>query len=100
VRVEEGSKVHIQGWVRVPAAIVGSLDKLLIMDSLGGEVLALRVGQTSGWQQFNLYRAAPRSGAMTITFALAGLGEAWLDDVTVKTVEARPSEMAASVPRP
>ncbi len=50
------------------------------------EPLAQRVRGTSGWQEFGLYRVAPQSGTMTVTFALTGLGEAWLDDVTIQTI--------------
>ena len=38
------------------------------------------------WESFTLYRIAPQSGPMTVTFALAGLGEVWIDDVTVQTL--------------
>jgi hypothetical protein len=33
-----------------------------------------------------MYRAAPRSGPLVVTFALAGLGEAAIDDVTVEII--------------
>jgi hypothetical protein len=31
-----------------------------------------------------MYRAAPRSGPQTVTFALTGYGEAWVDDVSIE----------------
>jgi hypothetical protein len=71
----------------VPGPITGSADGLLIVDSLSGEALADRIGKTAGWRQFVLYRVAPQSGAMCVTFALSGLGEAQLDDVVIQTVE-------------
>jgi hypothetical protein len=85
--VEAGQLVCIQGWVHVPAAVTGSVDGLLIIDSLSGEALARRIRQTNGWRQFTVYRAAPESGRMTLTFALSGLGEVWIDDVTVRFLE-------------
>ena len=88
VQVEAGQIVCVYGWVQVPAPITGSADGLLIVDSLGGEALADRIGQTKGWQQFALYRVAPQSGTMWVTFALSGLGEARLDDVAIQVVEA------------
>ena len=58
----------------------------MIIESLGGEPLAERIGETSGWRQFALYRAATSSGNMTVTFALTGLGEVCIDDVSVRIV--------------
>ena len=78
--------VCIHGWVHVPAAITGSVDGLLILDSMTGEPLAERIGETPGWREITLYRMAPHSGQLVLTFALSGLGEAWLDDVTVRKV--------------
>ncbi len=87
VQVEAGTLVAIHGWVQIPTAITGSVDGLMIVDSITGEALAERIGETMGWQEFTLYRAAPRSGTMSVSFVLSGLGEVWLDDVTVQAVE-------------
>lgn len=84
VPVQAGQLLRISGWVNVPAPIRGSVDGLLILDSLGGEPLAYRVRQTQGWQPFVLYRLATQTGSMSVTFALAGLGEAFLDDVEIQ----------------
>jgi len=59
----------------------------LIVDSLSGEALADRIVKTDGWRQFALYRVAPQSGAMCVTFALTGLGEARLDDVAIEVLQ-------------
>jgi hypothetical protein len=29
----------------------------------------------------------PRSGPLAVTFALSGLGEAWIDDVSIRVVQ-------------
>lgn len=87
VQVEAGQIVCLHGWVQVPAAITASTDKLLIVDSLSGEALADRIGPTKGWRQFALYRIAPHSGPLCVTFALSGLGEAWLDDISIQILE-------------
>ncbi len=84
VQVEAGQWIAIGGWVRVEPPIRGSVDGLMIIDSLAGQPLAARYPRTDGWQQFVLYRVAPRSGPVTVTFALAGLGSAWIDDVTIR----------------
>ncbi len=39
------------------------------------------------WQEFAMYRAAPQTGTLTVTFALTGLGEAWIDDVCVQFID-------------
>lgn len=86
VMVQQGELVQIQGWLRVAQPIVGSVDGLLIIDTLSGEALAGRVSRGAEWRQFTVYRAAGRPGPMAITFALAGMGEVWIDDVTIQTV--------------
>ena len=60
--VEPGQLVVIHGWVNIPAPITGSVDGLLVVDSLGGEDLALRIDKTSGWQEFTLFRVAATPG--------------------------------------
>jgi hypothetical protein len=89
VPLEAGQLVRLHGWVNVPQPIEGSRDGLMILDSLGGEAMAERIGKTKGWQEFTLYRAASRSGPMTITFALTGLGTALIDDVTIEPLQVR-----------
>jgi len=87
VRVPSGALVCLYGWVQVRGQIEGSVDGLLILDSLGGEELAERIPQTNGWQKFVLYRLVPESGPVRVTFALSGLGEVWLDDVALSVLE-------------
>ena len=86
VPVEAGQLLEIQGWVRIAEPITGSVDGLLVIDSITGPSLAQRITTPGQWQAFTIYRAAPRTGAMTVTFALSGLGEAWLDDIIVRPV--------------
>ncbi len=83
VSVEAGQSLRIHGWVKVPEAIAGCSDGLMIYDSISGDELAERITQTGGWREFTLYRIATHSGELTMTFALTGFGEAWLDEVTV-----------------
>lgn len=84
VRLAPGTWIRIHGWIRVNAPIVGSVDGVLISDSLGGRALAERIGSTKGWREFTLYRAVNDSGTVTLTVAMSGLGEAFLDDVTIE----------------
>jgi len=87
VPLEAGQIVRIQAFVSIRRPITGSVDGLLIFDSFSGEALAERIGQTRGWQPLVLYRAAPVSGMMRVTFALTGLGEVELDDVSIQVLE-------------
>lgn len=87
VAVQHRQMVRIHGWVNVPRELTGSRDGLLIFDSLGGPELAHRVRRTSGWEEFTIYRAATSSAPLTLTFALSGIGEAWLDDVTIELLQ-------------
>jgi hypothetical protein len=86
VPLRAGEVACIRGRVRVATPIRGSVDGLLIVDSLGGEALAERFGETKSWQGFVMYRAAPRDCEVTLTIALTGFGEAMIDDVTISTV--------------
>jgi len=87
VHLSAGTLICVYGWVQVRQPIEGSVDGLLILDSASGEALAERIRQTSGWQKFVLYRVVSQTGPMTVTFALSGLGEVWLDDVGLSVLE-------------
>jgi len=90
VPVRQGQLVRIRGWANVPRRLAATTDGLLIFDSLGGSDLADRIRATQGWREFTLYRAVPRTGPLTITFALAGLGEASLDDLSASLLDPEP----------
>lgn len=86
--VRPGEWICLRGRVKIKKPITGSIDGLMVLDSVGGEPLAERFGQTSGWDEFVLYRIVPADTTqMTVTFALTGLGEAWIDDVSVRAME-------------
>ena len=78
------SWVRIGFWVKVPYAIEGSADGVVVFDSVGGEPLAVRIGSTGRWKQHFLYRQAPADGKIAMTFALTGLGEAYFDDLKIE----------------
>jgi hypothetical protein len=104
VPVGAGQTVRIRGWVRIQRPIVGSIDGLMILDSLTGEALAERISRTEGWKEFVLYRAAPQDGRLAVTFALTGLGEVWLDDVQIEArggaMQPAPQTAAPGPPAP
>ncbi len=101
VSVAANQLVAIRGFVRVPPRISGSIDGLLIIDSIGGESLAERIGETKGWREFVMYRVAPTDGPLTVTFALTGLGDAWIDDISIAPVSRLAgNELGRLSPRP
>jgi hypothetical protein len=81
-----GSLVRISGWVRIDGDDRAA-PTLRIADSFGGEGLADFWRSTPDWRPFVLYRAAPGSSPLTVTFELLAPGEAWLDDVRVEVLQ-------------
>ncbi|HEY1602516.1 MAG TPA: hypothetical protein VGG64_23130 [Pirellulales bacterium] len=96
--VEPGTLLRLHGRVLVPAPIKGSPDGLLIIDSLGGEALAERIVHAPDWKEFIAYRVADASRGLTLTFALTGLGEVWIDDVTIEPVLPRTAAPGSTRP--
>lgn len=90
VPVRQGQLVRIHGWVHVPRPLAASDEGLLVFDSIGGPDLGDRIRVTQGWREFTLYRAVPQSGDVTITFALTGIGEASIDDLSVALLDPEP----------
>jgi hypothetical protein len=90
VPIRQGQMVRIHGWVNVPRQRGWTSEGLVVSDSIGGPELGDRIRLTQGWREFTLYRAANQSGDLTITFALAGLGEASIDDLSVSLLDPEP----------
>jgi hypothetical protein len=84
VNVAAGELLQIRGWIKVPGELGGSVDGLMVFDSIGGMAMAERITKTNDWQPFTFYRVAPQSGPVTVHFALTGLGQAWLDEVAIE----------------
>jgi len=85
-----GKLIEISAQVYVPKPITGSVDGLFVFDSLGGPALGERVGMTKTWRRLVLHRIVPADSTgepFTVTFALTGLGQAFIDDVSVRTVD-------------
>jgi hypothetical protein len=100
VPVDAGNLVRIHGWVNTVSPVTGSSDGLSIFDSIAGETLAERITQSFNWHEFTLFRIAARSGPVSVTFALNGLGEVYLDEVSVQVLEplAGPRRTMGQVP--
>jgi hypothetical protein len=85
-----GKLLEISARVWVPKPITGSVDGLLVFESLGGPALAERVGPTRDWTRLAVYRIVPPDAAgepLVVTFAITGLGEAFIDEVSVRVLE-------------
>jgi hypothetical protein len=94
-----GKLLEISARVWVPKPIKGSVDGLLVFDSLGGPALAERIGVTRDWARLALYRIVPAEAAgepLVVTFALTGMGEALIDDVSVRVLEHGGAGLAAT----
>jgi hypothetical protein len=92
ILVREGQVARLHGFVRVPEPLRGTCSSLLIYDNFAGPAVAESVVHAPAWREFTLYRAIPRDGELSITFALAGIGEAAIDDVSIVLVSpAEPS---------
>jgi hypothetical protein len=103
VALTAGQWVRIHLWVRIPKPITGSLDGVMVLDSFGREPLAERIGVTSGWKEVTLYRAVPATGELTVTVALTGLGDVFIDDLTIEPLapaSPRRAPTPAVQPRP
>jgi hypothetical protein len=87
LQVREGQIARIRGFARIPQPLGGHEGSLLIYDNFGGPELAESISHAPAWREFLLYRAVDRDGPLTITFALHGLGEVFLDDLSVEVTE-------------
>jgi hypothetical protein len=82
VDLPPGTWVRVGFWVK--GAVGVSADGLMVFDSAGGEPLGVRVGYSPAWKRHTLYRRVPESGKLSVTFAVTGVGSAYVDDVTVE----------------
>jgi len=96
--VHAGQVVRISGWVKLPQAVLGSLDGATVHDSLLGKTGAWRVKAARDWQRFELLRVVPESQDLTVTISLHGLGELAIDDLQV--VAFVPATEVAESPSP
>ncbi|MGL4943551.1 MAG: hypothetical protein ACRC46_10215 [Thermoguttaceae bacterium] len=86
VPVRLGEVLCISFWANIPEPLHGTQDGLIVMDTLGGEALAVRVGATNGWQEFAVYRVPPFNGHCKLIIAVGGGGRVWIDDIAITGV--------------
>ena len=85
VAVRAGQVVRIQGLVQLPYAPVGSVDGVMVWDSLGGRALARRFTRANGWEKFVLYRPVPEDGVVRVHLSMTGFGKVFFDDLSIET---------------
>ncbi len=85
VSVGAGDWIRVEGWVYISRPTSGSPDGLVIQDSIGGDALAVRIASTVGWRPFRLDRIATQTGQFRLRIMMTGLGEACLDDLSIRT---------------
>ncbi len=95
VATAPGSVIEISGWARVATRNADRSGELLVVDSLGGEQLALRLPATTGWQPFRMIRTTDHSGYVQLNLALTGPASADVDAMMIREV-IRPARTAAT----
>ncbi len=100
VRIRTGELVEITGRARVPEELLGSVDGLEIVDSLGGPELATRIKSARSWQPFRMIRVASADVDVTVTIGLTGLGVAQVDDLAIRTLRLSGAIPTANQQRP
>ena len=100
-----GTWVRISFWMNVKWTM-STADGVIAYDSSGGEPLSVRSTATAGWRHFHLYRQVPANGKISVSFALTGLGLAYIDEVAIEplgtngTVSGKPASTIPPAPKP
>jgi hypothetical protein len=89
VRVAARQMVRISVKVKMSRAMPPGAGGLIVRDSMGGEPLEFRsTNAIPEWTELILYRRIPTDGALSVTLALAGFGEAFFDDLRIEPIAA------------
>ncbi len=89
IKVDAKNLIRISVQVKRSFASTPGAGGIIVRDSLGGEPLQFRTSDPiPGFSRIVIYRKAPTDGRFTVTFGLAGYGEAFFDDFRAELVEA------------
>jgi hypothetical protein len=91
-----GHMIEITGMARVGEVPIGSVDPLLIFDSVGGEESAIRVRSARSWTPFRLVRVAAPGAELRVTIALGGVGRAQVDALSYRFIPIQGNAVARS----
>jgi len=100
IRVAHGELLKLSAWVRVPGPVVGTrrgaLVRLVFQDAAGNRLdrddgMPGLTAPTGGWQERVFYRHVndPRIRSCRVELAVAGIGEAYFDEVRLVRVARR-----------
>ena len=97
IKVEAKNLIRISLLVKRSFASVPGMGGIIVRDSLGGEQLQFRTSEPiPTFSRVVIYRKAATDCTFSVTFGLAGYGEAFFDDFRVEMVEA--DEAPATAP--
>ena len=89
IKVDAKNLIRISVLVKRSIASTPGMGGIIVRDSLGGEQLQFRTSDPiPSFSRVVIYRKAPTDCTFTVTFGLAGYGEAFFDDFRVELVEA------------
>ncbi len=86
VPLHAGDLIQIDFWLRVPNRLTATFDGVLVYDSLYGRPLAVSQLGPTEWKRYTLYRPIDQDALLRIVIAMTGLGEVFLDDLTVRRI--------------
>lgn len=89
VDLHAGEIIEISGFARLEEELIGTVDGLQIVDSLGGPGMATRIKLSPNWQPFRILRGVPADSRLVLSIALSGLGRAQVDSLTIRSLQAR-----------
>ena len=95
IPVQAEQIIRVRGRLRIKQPLEATSDGLLIYDTLAGTVGALRFRDptpTGNWQDFEYTREVAHSGEMRLIVELKGLGNVWLDDLSVTATQLKEPE--------
>ena len=78
---------RIEGWIKIDRKIENSHDGFMIIDSVGGPILAHREYETNGWKKFTIERITANDSGLQLVFALTGTGKVELAGLSIKATK-------------
>ncbi|MGZ3388473.1 MAG: hypothetical protein ACXVCF_02645, partial [Isosphaeraceae bacterium] len=89
IKTDAKNLIRISVQAKRSIASTPGMGGIIVRDSLGGEQLQYRTSDPiPSFSRVVIYRKAPTDCSFTVTFGLAGYGEAFFDDFRVEFVEA------------